>query len=70
MVRDALAQPRWMETRLRDRSDHGRGWRLEARVEIDRTRLPSPMRLPVWFDPNWGLGEDWRAWSPEEYGVP
>ncbi|MEE4638603.1 MAG: DUF4390 domain-containing protein [Wenzhouxiangella sp.] len=70
MVRDALAQPRWMETRLRDRSSHGPGWRLQARVEIDRTRLPSPMRLPVWFDPNWGLGDDWQTWTPEEYGVP
>lgn len=67
MVRDALAEPRWVATRLEKSQPDGLGWRLQARVEIDRTRLPSPMRLPVWFDRNWGLGEPWRTWQPEQY---
>ncbi|MEE4295387.1 MAG: DUF4390 domain-containing protein [Wenzhouxiangella sp.] len=69
MVLEELRQPRWFESRLHRSRPDGPGWRLEARVEIDRTRLPSPMRLPVWFDRNWGLGEPWRTWHPEEYGV-
>lgn len=69
MVRDALAEPRWVATRLHGRDSGGPGWRLQALVEIDRTRLPSPMRLPVWFDRNWGLGEPWRTWHPHEYGA-
>lgn len=68
MVRDALAEPRWIASRLQVSQPEGFGWRLQARVEIDRTRLPSPMRLPVWFDRNWGLGEPWRSWEPDQYG--
>lgn len=65
MVLDELAEPRWMDTRFTADQRAGRRWRVQARVEIDRTRLPSPMRLPVWFDRNWGLGGSWHTWQLE-----
>lgn len=63
MVLDELANPRWMDTRFTADQRGGRRWRIQSRVEIDRTRLPSPMRLPVWFDRNWGLGDSWHSWE-------
>ena len=65
MVLDALAQPHWMDTRFTAEQERGRQWRMRARIDIDRTRLPSPMRLPVWFDRNWSLGEPWHSWPVE-----
>src|SRR5699024_8387611 len=26
---------------------------VRARIRLDRTRLPSPMRLPTWFEAQW-----------------
>ena len=66
MVLDALAQPQWLDTRISREDFDERSWRMQARVDIDRTRLPSPMRLPVWFDPHWRLAEPWQRWSLEQ----
>lgn len=41
-------------------------WRVQARVELDRSQLPSPMRLPAWFDPQWRVFSEWREWSTAE----
>lgn len=69
MVLDALARPHWMDTRFtRDQVQEGR-WHMRARVDIDRTRLPSPMRLPVWFDRHWSLTEPWHRWTVEPPGA-
>ncbi len=68
MTLDALAEPRWMDTRFTADQRAGRRWRMQARIDIDRTRLPSPMRLPVWFDRNWGLGESWHSWELRSSG--
>lgn len=38
-------------------------WRVQARAELDHSRLPSPMRLPTWFDPQWRLRTRWQEWS-------
>lgn len=38
--------------------------RVRARIELDRTRLPSPMRLPTWFEPQWQLGSGWQQFEP------
>lgn len=38
-------------------------WRVQARAELDRSRLPSPMRLPAWLDPQWRLRTAWQEWS-------
>lgn len=62
MVLEALAQPQWLDTRLTAEHKSSHDWRMRARVDIDRTRLPSPMRLPVWFESGWRLGDSWHHW--------
>lgn len=37
---------------------------VRARIVLDRTRLPSPMRLPTWFEPQWHLDSEWQTLSP------
>ena len=39
---------------------------VRARIQLDRTRLPSPMRLPTWFEAQWHLDSDWQELSPPE----
>jgi hypothetical protein len=39
---------------------------VRARIRLDRTRLPSPMRLPTWFEPQWRLDSDWQSLVPPE----
>lgn len=39
---------------------------VRARIRLDRTRLPSPMRLPTWFEPQWRLDSDWQRLTPPE----
>jgi len=70
MVLDRLQRPQWMDTRFTEHEYRDGQWRMQARVEIDRTRLPSPMRLPVWFDRNWSLGESWHRWDADALPGP
>lgn len=65
MALDRLQRQIWMDTRFTAADQRGRPWHMRVRIDIDRTRLPSPMRLPVWFDANWSLGEPWRRWDIE-----
>lgn len=37
---------------------------VRARIRLDRTRLPSPMRLPTWFEAQWHLDSDWQRLTP------
>lgn len=37
---------------------------VRARIRLDRTRLPSPMRLPTWFEAQWHLDSDWQRFTP------
>lgn len=63
MVLEALSSPRWMAVHL-DQADLERGsWQIEARVDIDRTRVPSPMRLTVWLERDWRPGDTWQRWQ-------
>lgn len=39
---------------------------VRARIQLDRTRLPSPMRLPTWFEAQWHLDSDWLHLPPPE----
>jgi len=39
---------------------------VRARIRLDRTRLPSPMRLPTWFEPQWQLDSDWQHLTPPD----
>ncbi|NBB93227.1 MAG: DUF4390 domain-containing protein [Gammaproteobacteria bacterium] len=37
---------------------------VRANIRLDRTRLPSPMRLPTWFEPQWRLESGWQRLTP------
>ncbi|WP_181918407.1 MULTISPECIES: DUF4390 domain-containing protein [unclassified Wenzhouxiangella] len=39
---------------------------VRARIRLDRTRLPSPMRLPTWFEAQWHLDSDWLRLTPPD----
>ncbi|MGY6630945.1 MAG: DUF4390 domain-containing protein [Wenzhouxiangella sp.] len=57
MMLDNLARPRDWPSGLTVNELSDRRWTIEAQALLDRSRLPPPMRMPVWFD------SDWRAWS-------
>lgn len=63
MLADSLRQPQpWATGLTLDDLDEAR-YRVEIRAELDRTRLPSPMRMPVWFDPAWRAASPWQGWD-------
>ena len=63
MLLNALQEPQPWSVKLEgDELERG-PWRVQARAELDRSRLPSPMRLPSWFDPQWRLRSSWQEWS-------
>jgi len=61
MLVDALRAPRYWSIPLESSEEVER---VRARIELDRTRLPSPMRLPTWFEPQWQLGSGWQSFEP------
>ena len=65
---DALAERRRFSTGLTREEVTERRWQIQIRAHLDRTRLPSPMRLPVWFDDRWRAQSRWYSWvmPPEE----
>ncbi len=66
MLVDALRRQRDWHTGLTRSEAAERDWQVEIRVELDRTRLPSPMRLPVWFDDQWRSASPWHGWRVEQ----
>lgn len=66
MLIDDLRQRRDWEVKISPEELAEDDWRVQARVELDRSRLPSPMRLPAWFDPQWRIFSRWREWSTAE----
>ncbi|QOC22290.1 DUF4390 domain-containing protein [Wenzhouxiangella sp. AB-CW3] len=69
MLLNALeAREPWSVKLEGDELDRG-PWRVQARAELDRSRLPSPMRLPAWLDPQWRVRSDWQEWSTERVEV-
>lgn len=62
MLIDALREPRNWSTGLTRAEATQRDWQVEIRAVLDRTRLPSPMRLPVWFDDQWRAASQWHGW--------
>ena len=68
MMLDSLARPRDWPTGLFEHELDEARWRLDARAELDRSRLPPPMRMPVWFDAEWRAWSDWHSWTPGESG--
>lgn len=63
MLMDGFRQRRpWATGLMRDELAE-RDWQVEIRAELDRSRLPSPMRMPVWFDPAWRAVTPWQGWK-------
>lgn len=60
MLLDALAERHWMDIHLTEADLRRGAWRVDARIDIDRTRVPSPMRVMVWLD------QDWRPAAPAQ----
>jgi hypothetical protein len=63
MLLDGFRQPRPWSTGLMREELAERNWQVEIRAELDRSRLPSPMRMPVWFDPAWRAVTPWHGWK-------
>lgn len=62
MLTAALGEQRRFTTGLdRDALDD-HAWRVRIRAELDRSALPSPMRLPAWFSNEWRLSSPWHTW--------
>jgi len=38
------------------------GYELRARIRLDKSRLPAPMQLPVWFSSQWQHDSEWSVW--------
>jgi hypothetical protein len=62
MAMEALSTRRGWATGLNREEAARRDWQVEIRAELDRSRLPSPMRIPVWFDPEWRSSSPWHGW--------
>ncbi len=62
MLVDSLRQPQPWATGLTRDDVASVTFQLEIRGQLDRTRLPSPMRMPVWFDPQWRAISSWQQW--------
>lgn len=58
----ALARRRHFSAGLTQAELAERRWQVQLRAHLDRTRLPSPMRLPVWFDRRWRSDGPWYTW--------
>ncbi len=70
MLTDALAEPGRWPLGLDEDARETRRWQVQARVDLDRSGLPSPMRLPAWFDPQWRGNSGWTTWiiEPQDAG--
>ena len=58
----ALAERRQYSTGLIQSEVDERRWQVQLRAHLDRSRLPSPMRLPAWFDHRWRSHGPWHSW--------
>ncbi len=57
----ALADRRQFSTGLTQDEVDARRWQVQLRAHLDLSRLPSPMRLPAWFDPSWRAEGPWHS---------
>jgi len=62
MLTAALRERRRWPTGLDREAADARAWQVQLRAELERSRLPSPMRIPVWFDPQWRVVSEWQTW--------
>jgi hypothetical protein len=62
ILTQALARRRQFSTGLTQGEVDERRWQVQVRAHLDRSRLPSPMRLPVWFDASWRAEGPWATW--------
>jgi hypothetical protein len=63
MLTESLRQRQVWDTGLNRAEADQRDWQVEIRAELDRSRLPSPMRMPVWFDSQWRAVTPWHGWA-------
>ncbi len=63
MLTDSLRRPQPWATGLSREDLDATTYRVDIRGQLDRTRLPSPMRMPVWFDPEWHAISAWQHWD-------
>ncbi len=68
MLIDDLSRPRSWSTSLTPPEARERDWQVEIRAELDRDRLPSPMRLPAQFDSDWRARTPWQTWRVDAGG--
>ena len=61
-LRHALAQLNHIDVELRPGELQAGEYRIEARIILDRRRLPAPMRLPALVSSAWQLKSDWYQW--------
>jgi len=61
MLLEALAEPRVLSTGLLSDEFRRQRWQVQLRAELDRSSLPSPMRLPAWFEPAWQARTAWHT---------
>lgn len=69
MLTAALRETRRWPTGLNQEAAEERAWQVQLRAELDRSRLPSPMRIPVWFDLQWRVVSEWQTWLIERDGA-
>lgn len=62
MLTSALRERRRWPTGLDREAADQRPWQVQLRAELERSRLPSPMRIPIWFDPQWRVVSEWQTW--------
>lgn len=62
MLTESLAEPRRIATGLSREALDGRSWKVQIRAELDLNALPSPMRLPARFSPQWRLSSSRHTW--------
>lgn len=62
LLREALAEPRILQTGLTRSAIEDRPLQIQVRARVNRDALPPPMHLPTLFSAQWHPGGQWHAW--------
>jgi len=62
LLLESLARQRPYPTGLQQAELDAQRFDVRVRAHLDHTRLPSPMRLPAWFDRSWRSDGPWYRW--------
>jgi hypothetical protein len=58
-----LSEARWLDTHLSADKLGDKVWQVQARVAIDKERMPAPMQVSVWTDEQWQTNSSWWTWE-------